>query len=79
MCHYIHNVIIKLLYNDSKMTINIIHTSRIMQCRELISTNIMHINNIKTLIMFLFNMFDIWCIFKIFYMNKFFTHWNKFY
>ncbi len=23
MCHYIHNMIIKLLYNDSKMTINI--------------------------------------------------------
>jgi hypothetical protein len=23
MCHYIHNVIIKLFYNDSKMTINI--------------------------------------------------------
>jgi hypothetical protein len=23
MCHYIHNVIIKLFYNDSKMIINI--------------------------------------------------------
>jgi hypothetical protein len=45
MCYYIHNVIIKLLYNDSKMIISISSHIRIMACRELISTNIIYVNN----------------------------------
>jgi hypothetical protein len=53
MCHYIHNVIIKLLYNDSKMTISISSHVRITTCKELISTNVIHISNIKILIIYI--------------------------
>jgi hypothetical protein len=59
MCHYKHNVMIKLFYNDSKMTISVSSHIRIMTCRELISTNIIHISNIKNLIIFFLNILDI--------------------
>jgi hypothetical protein len=59
MCHYIQNVIIKLLYNDSKMIISISSHIKNFTCRELISTNIIHLSNIKTLIIFFLNILDI--------------------
>jgi len=74
MYHYIKNVIIKLLYNDSKMTINhlILVNWHKDACKELISIDIYTcIYNIQTFITFLKNILDIWFIFKYYmWINK---------